>query len=227
MIEQAISGFCFMNTKYALKPRRTAPAEERRRQLIEATITSISRHGISGTTLTTVTGIAGLSLGLVNFHFRSKDALLVETLGHIAAELRDRWQHPARSENAAPHEKLAAIVEAHFDASISNRRKLAVWFAFFGETKQRKAYRECTAILDLERLDTSVALCRAIIDVGGYEAIDAEGIGGTLEALFDGFWLNILMYPARFTNAAAKAQIYSYLAGHFPRHFTCEGPKSA
>ena len=213
-----------MNETQYVKRKRTAPPEERRRQLVEATITSISRHGISGTTLTTVTGIAGLSLGLVNFHFKSKDALLVETLTHLATELRDQWQDAARRTDLAPHEKLAAIVEAHFDGSISNRRKLAVWFAFFGETKQRKSYREYTAAHDMERLDTSTELCRAIVEQEKYENVNPEGIGEALEALFDGFWLNILMYPARFTNEDAKAQIYAYLAGQFPRQFGTGGP---
>ena len=202
-----------MSINEGVKTRRTASSEERKKQLIEATITSISRNGITGTTLTEVTGIAGLSLGLVNFHFKTKDALLVETLAHLAGELRE------------PHQKLATIISSHFDGSISNRRKLAVWFAFFGETKQRKSYRECTAALDMERLDTATDLCRALIAQGGYDHVSPQGVGEALEALFDGFWLNILMYPARFSNDAAKAQIYTYLAGQFPRHFTAAGPR--
>jgi TetR/AcrR family transcriptional regulator, transcriptional repressor of bet genes len=206
-----------------VRHKRTASPEERKRQLIEATITSISRNGITGTTLTAVTGIAELSLGLVNFHFKTKDALLVATLTQLATELRDRWLETARRTDLEPHKKLATIVEAHFDGGISNRRKLAVWFAFFGETKQRKSYRECTAALDMERLDISIELSRALIAQGGYDHVNPDGVGEALEALFDGFWLNILMYPARFSNDGAKAHIYAYLAGQFPRHFTDAG----
>jgi TetR/AcrR family transcriptional repressor of bet genes len=184
-----------MSKNEAIRQKRTASPEERKRQLIEATITSISQNGITGTTLTTVTGIAGLSLGLVNFHFKTKDALLVATLVHLAAELRDRWLDAARCNDMKPHQKLATIVDVHFDNSVSNRRKLAVWFAFFG------------------------------IAQGGYDHVNPDGIGEALEALFDGFWLNILMYPARFSNDAAKAHIYAYLAGQFPRHFTDAGPQ--
>ena len=50
---------------------RTASKAVRRQQLIEATIDSIAKYGISGTTMTTVTGLAGLSVGIVNFHFFS------------------------------------------------------------------------------------------------------------------------------------------------------------
>lgn len=68
------------------KKPRTLPAEQRRKQLIEATITSISKAGISGTTLTAVTKEAGLSMGLVNFHFKTKEILLTETLSFLAEE---------------------------------------------------------------------------------------------------------------------------------------------
>jgi TetR/AcrR family transcriptional repressor of bet genes len=61
----------------------------RRQQLIEATIESIAKFGISGTTMTTVTGFAGLSVGIVNFHFDSVENLFEETLFSLAAEHRD------------------------------------------------------------------------------------------------------------------------------------------
>ena len=66
--------------------RRTESKEVRRKQLIDATIESIAQNGIAGTTMSTVTETAGLSLGIVNFHFESKQKLFEETLVHIAKE---------------------------------------------------------------------------------------------------------------------------------------------
>ena len=76
-----------VSTSPQKKPRTAAP-EVRRKQLIDATITCIARKGISGTTLNAIAKEAGLSLGLANFHFKSKDALLSETLRHLATEHR-------------------------------------------------------------------------------------------------------------------------------------------
>ena len=74
------------------RSRRTASKAVRREQLIEATIESISRYGISGTTMNTVTGFAGLSVGIVNFHFESKENLYQETLRFLGEEHRDLWK---------------------------------------------------------------------------------------------------------------------------------------
>lgn len=201
------------------KKSRTAPPEARRRQLIDATITSISRKGISGTTLTTVTREAGLSLGLVNFHFKSKDALLAATLTFLAEEHRALWMRELTRSDLAPADKLRALIDAQFHPRICNRKKLSVWFAFFGEATHRKSYRAITSEIDMERQEVCTELCGEIIREGGYGADTAEGVALTLEGLFDGLWLNILMYPAKFTRADAHDQVLSYLALAFPRHF--------
>ena len=57
---------------------------ERRRLLVEATMSVISEHGFSNLTLAKVAGVAGLTAGSVNFHFESKEALLLATLQRVA-----------------------------------------------------------------------------------------------------------------------------------------------
>lgn len=191
----------------------------RRQQLIDATIASISKRGIPGTTLTAVTREAGLSLGLVNFHFRSKEALLAETLKFLAEEHRDQWMRKLEKPGRATRDKLRAIVDAQFHPRICSRKKLTVWFAFFGEAAHRKSYRAITSGIDRERQDVCTALCARIVSEGGYQDVSAEDVALTLEGMFDGFWLNILMYPARFSREYARRQVLAYLGVVFPRHF--------
>ncbi len=201
------------------KPSRTAPPEVRRRQLIDATITCIARHGVSGTTLTAVTKEAGLSLGLANFHFKSKDALLSKTLNFLAEEHRTLWMRALARDDLTASQKLHAIVDAQFHSRVCSRKKLSVWFAFFGETAHRNSYRLTSAHIDIERQETSAELIRQIIADGGYAGIDAQSVSLMLESLFDGFWLNMLMYPARFSREAAAQSVFGYLATVFPDHF--------
>ncbi len=201
------------------KSTRTAPPEARRQQLIKATITSISKHGISGTTLAKVTQEAGLSLGLVNFHFESKEVLLAATLADLADEHRSLWISKSSRSDISPASKLQAIVDAQFDPKVCNRRKLSVWFAFFGETKHRQAYRKVSGAVDEERQIVTADLCAAIVAEGGYARIAPNEVSGMLEGLFDGLWLNILMYPKRFTRQMARDHVASYLHLCFPKHF--------
>ena len=68
------------------KRRQIRPTAERRQQLIDATIRCIAQQGLSAITLQMVTREAGLSVGIANLHFQSKDNLLRETLRFVAEE---------------------------------------------------------------------------------------------------------------------------------------------
>ena len=199
---------------------RTASKETRRHQLIQATVESIARYGISGTTMKTVTSKAGLSLGIVNFHFTSKETLFEETLRFLGEEHRDRWSKSIQDDNLKPEEKLRNIVVASFHPDLCNRKKLAVWFSFYGEAATRAAYRDIMSELDDERWKISAEICKDIIKDGSYEGVNAEEVSDTLEGLYDGFCLNILMYPGVFTPKHAMARILDYLTATFPKHFT-------
>jgi len=202
------------------KTGRTASKAVRRQQLIDATIESISKHGITGTTMTTVTGIAGMSIGIVNFHFKNKKTLFEDTLRFLAEEHRDQWRKSVSKADLTPDAKLLGIVDAHFHPRICNRKKLSVWFAFYGEASARAAYRDIMSEIDEERWLVSTRLCREIAEDGGYDGTDPEHVAETLEGLYDGFCLNILIYPKEFSREDAKTRIRDYLAKTFPKHFT-------
>src|SRR3546814_11615880 len=73
----------------AARPRRerTENAAKRRRQLIEATIDSIVEHGLSATTLATVSDGAGLSQGVAVF-YRSEERRVGK---ECVSTCRSRW----------------------------------------------------------------------------------------------------------------------------------------
>ncbi|MEM7240139.1 MAG: TetR family transcriptional regulator C-terminal domain-containing protein, partial [Pseudomonadota bacterium] len=196
-----------LETEIKAKRPRTASKEVRRRQLIEATIASIAQHGLIGTTMATVTGIANLSMGIVSFHFQSKENLLRETLLFLAAEHRENWIKRSSKAGLRPQDKLIAVISAHFDPAICTQDRIAVWFAFFGEAHYRKTYDAKLAPFDHERGAVMEDLCQTIIDEGGYQGVDAKLIAHGLESFADGLWLNIMMCPGDMTPEIAEHQI--------------------
>ncbi|MEQ9260907.1 MAG: TetR/AcrR family transcriptional regulator [Roseovarius sp.] len=206
-------------TRINQREGRTATREIRRQQLIDATIESISKYGISGTTMATVTRLAGLSLGIVNFHFESKEKLFEETLRYLAEEHRDYWLKEFRKDGMSAPDRLLAIVDSEFHPDICSRKKLTVWTAFYGEAGYRASYRKIMTEMDTERWETTKNLCETIIQEGGYKGLDAGAVADTLEGLHDGFCLNIMIYPGEFGVEDAKARVRAYLTTAFPKHF--------
>ena len=105
------------------KRGRKASKETRRQQLIEATIDSLAKRGYAETTMADVADGAGLSRGIVNFHFESKEKLLVATLQYMADEYSVHWRSALQKAGDDPARQLGALVAADFDRSICNRRK--------------------------------------------------------------------------------------------------------
>ncbi len=198
---------------------RTATRKARRQQLINATIDSISKNGFSGTTLASVTKGAKLSHGIVNFHFKSKEALYEHTLGFLAQEHHKRWSTALEKASSQPEKQLAAIVEVDFERNICSPKKLAVWYAFFGQAKHRPSYLKIHNKFDMERDEIIERLCAQIVKDGDYDHIDAVSTTRNLIALIDGHWLNLLLYPKLADRKQARDDCFAFLANAFPKHF--------
>ncbi len=198
--------------------KRTEKRAKRRRQLIDATIRCISRSGLGGTKLADVAKTAGLSQGIVNLHFDSKDNLLAETLRFLADEYRQSFEQALARAGPEPADRLLALMEMDFRPSICDPKKLAVWFAFWGEVKAVPTYRRICQQRDREYGEVLETLCRALIEDGGYD-LDAGVVADALSALTDGQWLACLVNPRDFDRGLALEAVKSYLRAVFPRHF--------
>jgi len=199
--------------------RRTAPREERREQLILATIRCVADRGLVDTTVATVAQEAGLSQGIVNLHFRSKEGLLTETLRYIADEYRNACEQAAAAGKASPVAGLLAMVELDFSRAICSRDKLAVWFAFWGERRFRPTYRRICAARDRSYDDMVRVICAKLCEEGTYTDVEPALVADGLSALTDGLWLDLLVRPESMSRERARRITLSYLADVFPRHF--------
>ncbi|MCH8056592.1 MAG: transcriptional regulator BetI [Proteobacteria bacterium] len=200
--------------------KRTASKQERQLQLIRATIRSVAKNGLADTTMSTVAREAGLSQGIINLHFQSKDRLLVETLRYIADEYKTSWEKALDGAGPSPAERLAALVEVDFNMPVCDRNKLAVWFAFWGESKSRPTYRKLCATRDIQYRKELGALCQLLIEEGGYQGLDAMVLATGLSAMTEGLWLDLLISPRSLTREQARNICLAYLASAFPRHFS-------
>jgi TetR/AcrR family transcriptional repressor of bet genes len=201
---------------------RRAPRDVRRQQLIEATIDVLARKGYAALTIADVAGAAGLSVGIVNFHFDSKDNLLADCLRHLSAEYTNNWKAVLATAEPAAARRLESVLLADFDAVLFTPRKIAAWIAFWGETQGRPVYDEICAALDAEHETMIARLCAEIVADGGY-GHDPATTARALESLGDGLWLGIGTWrPGTGTVLCPKEACVTFksaLAAYFPAHF--------
>ena len=113
------------------KRRQILPKAERRQQLIDATIRCIAQHGLSAVTMQMVTRDAGLSVGIANLHFESKDNLLKETLRYVAEEYHNgQIDIMEGAEIPDLGERLDALLDFQLGRGVTQRQKISVFFAY-------------------------------------------------------------------------------------------------
>jgi len=200
------------------KKRRTlginpAIRENRRRELIEAAIHVIARHGRAGCTVGRVAREAQLSQGLMNFHFKSMDLLLAASFDHLAEEFDRIWRARVSEAGKAPWERLTAMIEAYFAPEVFSSEKLAVWFSFWVDADLRDEFR--SASVKVERryhreLEPEIA---QLLKAAQRPDADKEAarITAMLTAMVDGYWLQALLYPKTFRTKAAVTACLEFL----------------
>jgi len=137
--------------------------KERRKLLIDATITAIAEYGLSKLTLAKISSIAGVTAGTVNFHFDSKETLLLETLRFVSEEFDRSIAKALKNAGADPSVRLAAIIDASLDPEITEHRKMAVWHAFGSESRGREGYQSIRGSLDQQNYKLILSFCVQII----------------------------------------------------------------
>jgi AcrR family transcriptional regulator len=201
------------------KRGRKASKEVRRLQLIEATIDSLAKRGYADTTMADVADGAGLSRGIVNFHFESKEKLLVATLQHMYDEYSAHWRAAYTKAGDDPAAQLLALVVADFDRAVCNKRKLAAWCAFWGEAKSRPTYQALCGSRDEAYQNVFVEICARLKAESSY-AFEPYATAVGLCAMLEGLWLRLMMGTEGMTRESAHHAACEYLVSVFPKQFT-------
>jgi phenylpropionate dioxygenase-like ring-hydroxylating dioxygenase large terminal subunit/AcrR family transcriptional regulator len=185
--------------------------------LIQATVAAISEHGLSELTSAKIAGAAGHTAASINFHFGSKEALLLATLREVADEFAEVIAGVLAESGDDDLQALLRIVDASLSQRLSAAEKIAVWYAFLAESNARAEYQRICGSRDEAWSQTVISLCKRVIFArGGGPWIDAEAVAQGLMGLIDQQWQGILFEGDGFDREAARRQCRAYLCSVFP-----------
>ena len=172
--------------------------DERRLALIEATIECLKKFGHDGLSIRRISAQAKVSIGLINHHFPTKDALVAEAYRHFNTELVGYLQRAIADKSSSPREQLRAFFKASFSPPNLDSDVLAVWVVFWGLYRHSK---------DIQRVQSETY--HGYVDLLRGMLADLEREGGELRfnlrlaaigltALIDGLWLEWCLDPDNF-----------------------------
>jgi TetR/AcrR family transcriptional repressor of bet genes len=175
----------------------------------------IDKIGLSQTTLARIAERAGVSQGNVVFHFQNKETLLDETLRHIDEEYKNNWQQALADAPATPYARLRALIAASFTAKICNRRKISVWFAYWGETRSRPKYMRVCGANDAAFSGQILAQCEAI-EAQSEARLSAATAAVSIEGMINGLWQSFLIGPPGFKRSHAVQAVFELVEAIYP-----------
>ena len=186
----------------------TSPTSRRMQaRIIDAVVEMVARHGISGTTLANVATTAGVSQGVLVFHFKSKEGLLTQTLVRLLDEYRAAWQAALAAET--PLDRILNLVRTDFDPIICTNRKLALWFAFWGEASAKPIYNRLSSESEEERFQVMKQACEELSSVA--HVPDPAWLAQSIDAHTDGLWLQMHLQGPEFSPEKGLSAAFSHL----------------
>lgn len=187
--------------------------------ILDAAIRTIAAFSLSGTTVQRVAAEAGVSVGTVILHYKSKDALLVAALELVASDFEVARRQALLQAGKDPVIALTALIDVSLDPKVSDPDRIAVWSAFWGEAQSLEVYLTRVGTLDAAYQTDLTRLIGELIAVGGYDHLDAEAVALAFAGLLDGQWQEIMTAGPAYDRTAARRIVLLFLAGLFPRHF--------
>ena len=188
-------------------------------RLIDAAANVILEYGIRGATINRIQEKSGLSRGMINLHFKTKENLLTR----VAKELNDEYNRYLNQviEKAgdSPEKRLKAIFLADFDPSILNKRNIAIWFAFRAELNSYPEYIEYADSRGQELKNTIRLICRQLCNEGNYSNINVNLATTAILALLEGLWTDFHINHDKFDRNIAIDSCVQVAQSFFPKHF--------
>ncbi|PSK96340.1 TetR family transcriptional regulator [Murinocardiopsis flavida] len=204
---------------------RTADHDQRRRQIADAVCALIAEHGLDAVTVARTAATAGMSVGLVQHYFRTKDAMLLHAFTEVDARIRGRIG--AHAQEGTAHRRPIARIMAEAMAELVpldevRRTEFRVARAFAGRALDAPAL----ARVDIEtahalRADAARAI-RNGMECGEVAEDVAPGpAAARLTAVVEGLAMQVYRDPAgvdglsaaEFTSAVIDAELAAVFTG--------------
>ncbi|RSZ58454.1 TetR/AcrR family transcriptional regulator [Massilia atriviolacea] len=175
---------------------RKPNSEQRRAQIVQALMDTMAEHGYEKATIQLIARRAGLTPGLLHYHFHSKADILLALVKALAGAAQQRYQ--AFAQDAQDDgQRLGAYIDARLGLGEgADAGAVAAWVVIGAEAVRqpevRAAYRHA--------IDTETALLRELLSASlaahGKSTANAQALAAALLAMMEGTFQLASVAPA-------------------------------
>ncbi|MGV1793341.1 TetR/AcrR family transcriptional regulator [Rhizobium sp. A37_96] len=199
-------------TKSRARFRRETP-DDRRRQLGEAALRCIVKHGNAGVSVRQIAAEAGVTQGLITHHFGELNELVIYAFDIMASEMLQGLMNVVDQADPTPQGRLNAFIEASFSSMLFDRDVLGVWVVFWGlilhspklSLSQQREFSGYVKAVE--------ALLKDLADDEEIAVGDMRLAALSFSALLDGLWLAWCLNPTTFKPEEGVQLCHNWIKG--------------
>lgn len=194
---------------------RPSNTDERRAHIVEAMLRVMARQGYAKASVGAVAREAGLSPGLLHYHFESKQAILLALIDRLAASVHARFARMAEDARE-PRARALAWIDAHLArGDDAEPHAVACWVALGNEALSEPAVRAAYERVVRAGYDRLEALVREVLAHEGKRADEAPRIAAGLLAAVEGAFRLSVLAPDVIPHGSAAATVNDMARGLF------------
>ncbi len=196
--------------------------EARRRQIIETAIETIADKGFTHASLAEIARNAGISKGVISYHFTNKEELIEEILLRLVREPA-AFVKPRVDAAQGARKKLEAYVTANIEFMRSNRKGYVAFVDLWGSTgaSDHRQRFKTDAYEPSRRYITRIienGLESGEVQPGTKGRPDARAMASVIQSMLDGLMLHWVFDPTGVDLEKCRETLLAMMA-----HFFQEG----
>lgn len=157
-------------------------------QLIRSAYRVIGERGLHRVSLQDVADVAGVSKGVVLYHFKSKENLILTTMRWALSRTAERI-HESFAKASDPRAKVLAMIDAIFIRADANRNFYAIYLDLVDHAARLQSFNRLSATFK-EIVETLYAdVIREGVLKGSFEVADIPEAAKVLRAIIDGLFV--------------------------------------
>jgi transcriptional repressor BetI len=155
----------------------------RRQELIKAAYETFRQYGFRGLTMARIGKQAGMSHGIINYYYKSKDDLLIAMVRYANRLIMEDVTRRL-NEADTPLARLDAIIEGNFPLNLYDRATASAWVSFYSAVPEHPEFDRLQRLF-YRRLRSNLLDCLASLTTPAEADLLIKGIS----VMIDGMWM--------------------------------------
>jgi AcrR family transcriptional regulator len=189
-------------------------AQERKNQIINATIECITKYGYNNFSMQDVARIADVSKGIIHYYFLNKEDLMMAVLDRAAGDIEGLLIN-INTQTSDPFERIRLLMKLCFNVVREKREYYCINMDFWTQINQKEKVRLAVAKHYAKFRQATSVVVQQGIDSGHFRAQDSNHTAAMIIALIDGLSLQWLFDESVFVYddaiRSSEALVMSYL----------------